>query len=83
MSIQKEIESFSSFALYQASVSGDELTLDDLYQQWRAENPTPATRETDLQAVKAALLALEDGDRGTPAGELSAELRSRITDASR
>ncbi len=60
-----ELNRFHGFAVGKLD-SGEDLTLQDLLNQWELENPNPNRGHEDLLAVKAALRDLENGDRGRP-----------------
>lgn len=75
---QDHIDSFHRFASEQLGKLGAEVSMDDLYDQWRLENPTEEEREADVRAVKASLRDMEQGDRGKPFGEHLQEMREKF-----
>ena len=71
----QELESFADFARARLTNGGSELSLDELFDLWRLQHPSDAIQADNLAAVNAAIRDFEAGDRGTPAGEHSRELR--------
>jgi hypothetical protein len=78
MPTKEQIDSFSRFAAEQLDRSGAALSMDELYDLWRRENPDPDAYAENVAAVNAAIQDYKAGDRGRPAGELSRELRGQI-----
>jgi hypothetical protein len=78
MPTKEQIDSFSRFAAEQLNRSGAALSMDELYDLWRRENPDPDAYAENVAAVKAAIQDYKAGDRGRPAGELSRELRGQL-----
>ena len=78
MTTLQELESFSRFARSKVIGQSQAPSLDELFDLWRLENPATELADEDLAAVSAALNEFADGDRGRPAGELTAELRSKL-----
>jgi hypothetical protein len=72
MSTQQDLNSFNNFALQQLN-SG--CTIDELFDQWRSENPSNELYEENVAAIRASIEDHKNGERGTPAGAHSAELR--------
>ncbi len=77
--IEEDIQSFAKFASQQLSDSDSELTIDELFDMWRAENPSGEELGESVVAVKAALRDMEAGDTGIPADEHLAQLRNRFS----
>lgn len=65
------IESFSEFAKAKVDQAGNDLSIDDLYDEWRTQHP-PAD---DLLAIKASLRDMENGDTGRAFDDFAAEFR--------
>ena len=77
-SVSEELESFYNYAEVRLrSGSAPEASLDELYAEWRARNPTQETLETDVRAVRAALRDMEAGEAGRPITEFMAEFRQQ------
>lgn len=77
--IKQDIQSFAEFARQQLSDCDSKLTIDELFDMWRAENPSGEELGKSVVAVKAALRDMEAGDMGTPADEHLAQLRGRFS----
>ena len=75
---EQDIRDFAQFAEQQFSSGGAELTVDELFDMWRAANPPADELAHNVAAVKASLVDMETGDRGTPADEHLAILRSKF-----
>ena len=67
------IESFSEFAKAKVDQAGNDLSIDDLYDEWRTQHP-PAD---DLLAIKASLRDMENGETGRSFDDFAAEFRHR------
>lgn len=70
----QELDTFTALAGERLPNAG-ELSLDELCDLWRAENPSDEQHAENVAAVSAAIPDFQDGDRGTPAGEHSDQLR--------
>jgi hypothetical protein len=75
---EQDLASFASFARQKIEAGEDELTIDELFDQWRLENPTDEQYAENVAAIQAAIRDYKAGDRGTPAGEHSAQLRRKF-----
>jgi hypothetical protein len=73
--IEQELDSFTEFAKARISDRGATLSLDELFDIWRSENPSDELRAENAAAVNAAIRDFQNGDRGTPVGEHSDQLR--------
>jgi hypothetical protein len=73
----QELQSFYQFAEQRLRNGGREVSLDDLYGEWRASNPTPEELETNVRAVRAALRDLDAGEKGQPVDEFIADFERR------
>lgn len=78
MATQEEINDFSRFAFEQLNQGGAVLSMNELYDLWRRQNPDPDEYAEDVAAVNAAIQDYKNGDRGRPAGELSRTLREEL-----
>ncbi len=74
----QELESFTQFVRMRLSSKGSELSLDELFDLWRIENPSDSEDADDLAAIAGAIDDFRNGDRGRPAGELTSKLRSEL-----
>ncbi|MFO0792102.1 MAG: hypothetical protein U0805_21780 [Pirellulales bacterium] len=75
-SVSDELESFYKYAgvRLRTGSAADE-SLDELYAEWRANNPSAQSLEIDVRAVRAALSDIDAGNIGRPVGEFIAEFR--------
>jgi hypothetical protein len=74
----EELDRFSTFVRQRIGTGGANLSLDDLFDLWRTENPPESLYAENVAAVNAAIADFRNGDRGTPAGEHSAQLRTQF-----
>jgi hypothetical protein len=73
----QELQSFYQFAEERLRNSGSNQTLDQLYLEWRACNPTQMELEGNVLAVRAALRDMDAGETGQPIEDFAAEFRRR------
>ena len=74
MSLPDQIADFTAFALLLADQQGDEVTLDDAFQQWKEVD------QSELAVLQSRLRSFDAGERGRPANESLDELRSKLLD---
>jgi hypothetical protein len=72
---EQELVSFTSYAQRIISSGRRDLSIDELFDQWRAENPSDESYAENLAAINASIRDFKNGERGTIAGEHSAQLR--------
>lgn len=77
MATKAQIDSFYTFASHQITNGGATLSIDDLYELWRVENPLPEELTESVTAVNAALADMEAGDSGIPVDEHLARMRAK------
>lgn len=75
---EKELDSFTEFAKQRISNEGENVSLDELFDLWRSENPSDELYAENVAAVSVAIQDFKNGDRGTPAGEHSNQLRRQF-----
>lgn len=75
---REQIESFHHFAVQQLEAGGADTTIDELFDAWRARNPTPEEVAENVAAVNASIEDFEKGKRGRLAGTLVRELRQQL-----
>ena len=75
---EQELESFTRFAKARLRAGDQEPSLDELFDLWRAENPSDTDYAENVAALTGAINDFRQGDRGRPAGELSRELRKEL-----
>ncbi len=68
MPVVELIESFSSFARQQVSLRGDSVSIDDLFDEWRMQQPP----SEDWLAIRASLDDMANGERGQEVDEFVA-----------
>ena len=73
--IEEQLASFQRFVAEQLAAGTEKSTIDELYDQWRVENPTDSELDENVAAVKASLQDLHNGDRGMPHDEHMRDLR--------
>jgi hypothetical protein len=73
MATTELIESFTRYAKEKVDREGNDLSIDDLFDEWRTQYPLA----DDLLAIKASLRVMENGETGRPFDEFSAEFRLR------
>lgn len=71
----EELDRFTQFARARLTNGGGTLSLDELFDLWRSENPTDEQYTDNVAAIAVAIEDFLNGDRGTPAGEHSDALR--------
>lgn len=68
--ISDQIDKFREFALARSSSSNHDLSLDELYDEWRLMNPDPEQLSNDTEAVNASLQDYRNGIQGKPVDEV-------------
>jgi hypothetical protein len=76
-SVSDDLQSFSQFVELNLRTKNNVKSLDDLYAEWRARNPSPEQLEKDIRAVRASLRDMEAGDTGRPIEQFIAEFRQK------
>jgi hypothetical protein len=72
---RQELEGFRQFVERRLGAGDTAPSLDELFDQWRHENPSDALSAESVSAIAASIEDFKRGDRGTLAGNHSAELR--------
>ena len=84
MSVTREqLDSFHRFAARQLDNGGSELSLEQLLDLWRIENPAPDERSESVAAIQQALNDMDAGDVGEPADAVIQEVRASLSAADR
>lgn len=73
--VEQELASFTSYARQTIDSGQGNLSIDELFDQWRVENPSDEQYAENLAAIQASIRDFKNGERGTIAGEHSAQLR--------
>ena len=74
--IQQQIDSFHQFATEYAE-SNTSVSIDELFDTWKAQNESSDVAREDLLAVQAAIRDMESGDRGMPARKHLTKVREK------
>ena len=76
---ENDLKSFSAF-VHERIASGDatELGLPELFDLWMLQHPSDAEHGANVAAINASINDFMKGERGTPAGEHSRELRTQF-----
>jgi hypothetical protein len=72
---EQELASFTSYARQKIDSGARNLTIDELFDQWRMENPSDEAHAENVAAIQASINDFRVGERGTIAGEHSSQLR--------
>jgi hypothetical protein len=80
---KQDVASFTNFAMAKIGAGGSQLTIDELFDQWRVENPSDEQYAENVAAIRASIEDFKAGERGTIAGEHSAELRQTFRSPSK
>jgi hypothetical protein len=75
---EQELASFTEFAKERLGSGDPGVSLDELFDLWRTENPPDANYSENLGAIAGAIADFKNGDRGRPAGHLTRELRTEL-----
>jgi len=78
MTTKEQINSFYRFATEQLENGGSEKSVDELYDQWRYENPTPEEVAENVEAIQTSIDDMNTGETGRDAGEVIQELREEL-----
>jgi hypothetical protein len=73
----ERLASFYHFATDRLAEGGAQPSLDELYDEWRIENPTPEEFAANVAAIQEALDEMNSGVPGRDAGEIVRELREK------
>ena len=74
----QELESFTQFARSRLETRDSSLSLDELFDLWRTENPSEEAYSENVAAIAEAIQDYEAGDRGQLPGKLSRELLEEL-----
>jgi hypothetical protein len=74
----QDIRSFAHFAEQHLSSGDSDLSIDELFDMWRAANPSANELAESVSSVKAAIVDMEAGDIGVPADEHLARMPTRL-----
>ncbi len=74
----QQLDLFRQFALTRLNSSGCELSIDELYDEWRRENPAPEEIAQNEKAIAASLRDLDQGVQGKTAAEFLRQFKSKL-----
>ena len=75
---EDDLRDFTAFVQDRISKGdADDLGLAELFDLWMLQNPTDSEYATNVAAINASINDFMKGERGTPAGEHSRELRQK------
>lgn len=74
----QQLDQFRQFALTRLNSSGCELSIDELYDEWRRENPAPEEIAQNAKAIAASLRDLDQGVPRKPAAEFVRQFKSKL-----
>lgn len=66
--IEQDLDRFTKYARQQIRTGKGDLSIDELFDQWRAENPSDEQYAENVAAIQASLEDFKNGERGTIAG---------------
>ena len=72
-SIENDLQDFAEFARNHVDGNEHPPTIDELFDQWRLENPP----SDDILAIKASLRDVDGGEGGKPVGDHIDEMRKK------
>lgn len=72
---EQDLRDFNRFVQQRLGTGDAEASLDELFDLWRQENPSDELQAENLAAIAASIDDFKRGERGTPAGSHSEELR--------
>jgi hypothetical protein len=75
---EQDWNSFARFAILGISSGSNDLSIDELFDQWRMENPSDEHFAENVAAVQASIRDLQNGERGKVAAEHPSELRRKF-----
>jgi hypothetical protein len=73
----QDLQNFYRFADGRLRDQNGEHSLDELYAEWRAQNPTAKEVRENVLAVRASLRDMDQGIIGRPIEEFEREFRER------
>jgi len=75
-SVEQDLASFAEFARDELRAASTPLSIDELFDRWRVQNPP----SEDALAIKASLDDMQAGEAGRPFDQFAAEFRKRLQD---
>ena len=75
---EQDLASFMSFVKLRIERGDTAASIDELFDQWRLENPSDELNAENVAAINASIADFQNGERGSPAGLDSAQLRKEF-----
>ena len=72
---EQDLQSFTLFVKEKIESGDQAVSIDELFDQWRLENPSDKLYAENVAAINASIRDFQQGERGTVAGEHSDGLR--------
>ena len=72
---EQDLQSFTSFVRQRIESGSAPTSIDELFDQWRLENPSDDLYAENVAAINASIHDFQNGDRGTVTGQHSDDLR--------
>ena len=69
--VERELVRFTISARQWIESGQRDVSIDELFDQWRAENPSDEEYAENVAAIQASIQDFKNGERGTVAGEHS------------
>jgi len=76
MTTQQDIDSFAAFAAHQIQNGASDLSVEEIFDLWQAQQQSTEHLSESIAAVKSALDDMEAGDTGRPFEEFAEEMRN-------
>jgi hypothetical protein len=73
----RQLDQFRQFALARLQSSGSEVAIDELYDEWRLQEPDPQEINKNAKAIEASLRDLERGVQGKPKDEFVRHFKTK------
>jgi len=77
-SLSQDFDAFVAFGRDHLASGKPAASIEDLVEDYRAQSQPSYDREQEIAAVQEAIDDYKNGDRGRPAEEVMAELKSRL-----
>jgi len=72
-----QLEQFRDFVLHRLNHGSEQPSIDELYDEWRIQNPNPSEIENDAKAIAASIRDLNSGISGRPMEEFLEEFKTK------
>lgn len=75
---EEDLKSFTQFVRERLDTEDCELRLAELFDLWMIEHPDETAYAENVAAINASIADFKNGERGTPVGEHSGQLRREL-----